>query len=464
MDRSYHVSYHFTRHAETPVMQKRIVILGAGESGTGTAVLAKMQGAEVFVSDAGTIREDYARELDAHGVAWEQGKHSFDRILTADEVIKSPGIPNTAEVMKKLRFAGIPILSEIDYAARFTNAKLIGISGTNGKTTTTLLTYHILKNAGFSVGLGGNVGRSFARQVATEDFDYYVLELSSFQLDDTHSTPFYISILTNITPDHLDRYNYDYSLYQQSKLRLVLNQQAEHFFIYNLDDAGSREALQMVDIRAHMLPFSLEQEVAEGSWVANKTINIRYKNTTMNMPYEDLSLKGRHNAYNSMAAGIAARILEIRKESVRESLSNFENVEHRLEYVATVKGVDYINDSKATNVNSTWYALESIEKPIVWVVGGVDKGNDYEPLKELVKARVKAIVCLGKDNLRIHEAFSSLVPLVVNTENMEECIRMCHHFSEKGDVVLLSPACASFDLFENYEDRGRQFKKQVRSL
>ncbi len=445
-------------------MQKRIVILGAGESGTGTAVLAKKQGAEVFVSDAGTIREEYARELDAHGVAWEQGKHSFELILNADEVIKSPGIPDTAEVVKKLRYAGIPVISEIDYAARYTAAKLIAISGTNGKTTTTLLTYHILKNAGLSVGLGGNVGRSFARQVATENFDYYVLELSSFQLDDTYSTPFYISILTNITPDHLDRYQYDYSLYQRSKMRLVLNQQAEHFFIYNADDAGSREAMAMVDIRPRMLPFSLEQEVAEGSWVANKTIHIRYNNTTMDMPYEDLSLKGRHNAYNSMAAGIAARILEIRKESVRESLSNFENAEHRLEYVATVKGVDYVNDSKATNVNSTWYALESIEKPIVWIVGGVDKGNDYEPLKELVKERVKAIVCLGKDNLRIHEAFSSLVPVVVNTENMEECIRMCHHFSEKGDVVLLSPACASFDLFENYEDRGRQFKKQVRSL
>ncbi len=445
-------------------MLKRIVILGAGESGTGTAVLAKKQGAEVFVSDAGTIREDYARELDAHGVSWEQGGHSYEHILNADEIIKSPGIPETAAVMKKIRYAGIPVISEIDYAARYTKAKLIAISGTNGKTTTTLLTYHILKNAGLSVGLGGNIGQSFARQVATEQFDYYVLEVSSFQLDDTHTASFYISILTNITPDHLDRYQYDYSLYQQSKMRLALHQTPDQFFIYNLDDAGSREAMQMVPVKARLLPFSLEQEVAEGGWVANKTIHIRYNDTTMDMPYEDLSLKGRHNAYNSMAAGIAARILEIRKESVRESLSNFENVEHRLEYVATVKGVDYVNDSKATNVNSTWYALESIEKPIIWIVGGVDKGNDYEPLKELVKERVKAIVCLGKDNLRIHEAFSSLVPVLVNTENMEECIRMSHHFASKGDVVLLSPACASFDLFENYEDRGRQFKKQVRSL
>lgn len=445
-------------------MKKSLVILGAGESGTGTAVLAQQQGYAVFVSDGGSIKPVYQKELDALGVAWEQGKHSSERILLADEVVKSPGIPETAPIMQAIRAAGIAVISEIDFAARFTQAKLIAISGTNGKTTTTLLTYHLLKEAGLSVGLGGNVGQSFARQVATENFDYYVLELSSFQLDDTHTAPFYISVLTNITPDHLDRYDYNFALYQQSKMRIVRNQGPAQFFIYNADDAGLQQAMQGVDIHAKQIPFSLEKRLEEGSWVENNTLYIRYNNTTMEMPYDDLSLKGRHNAQNAMAAGITARILEIRKESVRESLSHFENVEHRLEFVATVKGVDYINDSKATNVNSTWYALECIERPIVWIVGGVDKGNDYEPLKTLVKERVKAIVCLGKDNRTLHEAFASLVPVVVNTESMEDCVRMCHHFAEKGDVVLLSPANASFDLFENFEDRGRQFKKQVRAL
>lgn len=445
-------------------MAEKIVILGAGESGAGTAVLAKKQGAEVFVTDAGAVKPNYAEELNALGVDWEQGGHDMARILRADRVIKSPGIPETAQVMQQIRRAGIVVESEIDYAARYTDAKLIAITGTNGKTTTTLLTYHILKEAGLRVGLGGNVGQSFARQVATGQYDYFVLEVSSFQLDDTNSTNFHIGILTNITPDHLDRYEYRYDLYQRSKMRLVKNMGPEQYFIYCIDDPGTAAAMEMVPVNAHKLPFSLNKPQEEGAWVHQKTIHIRLNDTLMEMPYEDLSLKGRHNAYNSMAAGIAARLLEIRKDSVRESLSNFEHVEHRLEYVATVKGVDYINDSKATNVNSTWYALESIEKPIVWIVGGVDKGNDYEPIKQLVKERVKAIVCLGKDNLRIHEAFASLVPVLVNTESMDECVRMANHFSEKGDVVLLSPACASFDLFENYEDRGRQFKKQVRSL
>jgi UDP-N-acetylmuramoylalanine--D-glutamate ligase len=445
-------------------MQPRIVILGAGESGIGTAVLAKKLGADVFVSDSGTVKPAIAAELNALGVAWEQGGHTEALILNADEVVKSPGIPDNAPLIRRLRFNGIPVINEIEYAARHTSAKLIGITGTNGKTTTTLLTYHIFKNAGYKVGLGGNIGKSFARQVAEQDFDYYILEISSFQLDGMFNTRLDVGVLTNITPDHLDRYDYQLENYVASKLRIAQNMGPDQVLLYCADDPITTQALEGASIKARKIAFSLNQILAEGAWKEDKNMIISINQDTMTVPFDELSLKGRHNAYNAMAASVPAKLYDIRKEAIRDSLSSFEQVEHRLEAVATIKGVEYINDSKATNVNSTWYALESFNTPIVWIAGGVDKGNDYEALKELVKERVKAIVCLGTDNRRIHEEFGSLVPVIVNTTSMEECVKMSHHLAVKGDIVLLSPACASFDLFDNYEDRGRQFKKHVKAL
>jgi UDP-N-acetylmuramoylalanine--D-glutamate ligase len=445
-------------------MQPRIVILGAGESGIGTAVLAKKLGADVFVSDSGTVKPAIAAELNALGVAWEQGAHTEALILNADEVVKSPGIPDNAPLVKRLKFNGIPVINEIEYAARHTSAKLIGITGTNGKTTTTLLTYHIFKNAGYKVGLGGNIGKSFARQVAEQDFDYYILEISSFQLDGMFNTRLDVGVLTNITPDHLDRYDYQFENYVASKLRIAQNMGPEQVLLYCADDPITTQALEGASIKARKIAFSLNQKLAEGAWKEDKNMIISINQDTMTVPFDELSLKGRHNAYNAMAASVPAKLYDIRKEAIRDSLSSFEQVEHRLEAVATIKGVEYINDSKATNVNSTWYALESFNSPIVWIAGGVDKGNDYEALKELVKERVKAIVCLGTDNRRIHEEFGALVPVIVNTTSMEECVKMSHHLAVKGDIVLLSPACASFDLFDNYEDRGRQFKKHVKAL
>ncbi|MDP2188781.1 MAG: UDP-N-acetylmuramoyl-L-alanine--D-glutamate ligase [Sphingobacteriaceae bacterium] len=445
-------------------MQPRIVILGAGESGIGTAVLAKKLGADVFVSDSGTVKPAVAAELNALGVAWEQGAHTEALILNADEVVKSPGIPDNAPLILRLRFNGIPVINEIEYAARHTKAKLIGITGTNGKTTTTLLTYHIFKNAGYKVGLGGNIGKSFARQVAEQDFDYYILEISSFQLDGMFNTRLDVGVLTNITPDHLDRYDYQLENYVASKLRIAQNMGPEQVLLYCADDPITTQALEGASIKARKIAFSLNQKLEEGAWKEDKNMIISINQDTMTVPFDELSLKGRHNAYNAMAASVPAKLYDIRKEAIRDSLSSFEQVEHRLEAVATIKGVEYINDSKATNVNSTWYALESFNSPIVWIAGGVDKGNDYEALKELVKERVKAIVCLGTDNRRIHEEFGALVPVIVNTTSMEECVKMSHHLAVKGDIVLLSPACASFDLFDNYEDRGRQFKKHVKAL
>jgi len=445
-------------------MADKIVILGAGESGVGAAVLAKKLGADVLVSDAGAIKPAQLAGLEALGVRTEQGGHTEAELLGATEVIKSPGIPDNLPLLQRVRAAGVPIINELEYAARHTKAKLIGITGTNGKTTTTLLTYHIFKSAGLKVGLAGNVGKSFARQVAEEDFDYYVLEISSFQLDGMFATRLDVGVITNITPDHLDRYDYKFENYVASKLRIAQNMGPEQVLVYNADDPVTVQALEGASIKARKIPFSYERVLEEGAYKQEQELIFRINQDTMTVPFDELSLKGRHNTYNAMAAGVPARLYDIRKDTIRESMSNFEQVEHRLERVATIKGVEYVNDSKATNVNSTWYALETFAGPMVWIAGGVDKGNDYEVLKDLVRERVKAIVCLGTDNRRIHEAFGDLVPVMVNTTTMEECVRMAHHLAVKGDVVLLSPACASFDLFDNYEDRGRQFKKYVKAL
>ncbi len=453
-------------------MSKRIVILGAGESGTGCAILALQKGYDVFVSDKGEIKANYANELEKIGAAFEQNQHNEDLILNADEIIKSPGIPDTAEIIVKAKAKNIAIISEIEFASRYTNAKHVGITGTNGKTTTTLLCYHILQKAGFNVGLGGNIGKSYARQVAENNFEYYVLELSSFQLDNTYTFRPNIAILCNITPDHLDRYNYEFQNYIDSKFRIAMNQTKDDYFIYCADDQITVENLSTHKIDAQKLPFTYNKKLEKGAYVLDKEFNLldNNNNSTNNnnhyltMFINDFALKGIHNSYNGMAAAIAANVLNISKENIRESLTDFQNVEHRLEYVATIGGVEYINDSKATNVNSTWYALESMEKPIVWIVGGVDKGNDYESLLPMVKEKVKVIVCLGLENTKIHAAFGKHVDIMLNTSSAEEAVKVAKRFAAKGDVVLLSPACASFDLFTNYEDRGWQYKAAVKNL
>ncbi len=443
---------------------KRIVILGAGESGTGAAVLAKQKGFDVFLSDQGIIKEKYKSELLEHQIEYEEGQHSEAKILNADEVIKSPGIPDKAPLIKELHSRNIPVISEIEFAGRYTNAKKICITGTNGKTTTTLLIYHLLKKSGLKVGLGGNVGESFARQVATEDFEYYVLELSSFQLDGMFDFKAEVAILCNITPDHLDRYEYKIENYIASKFRVTQNQTADDFFIYCADDPLTMEHMQLVKTNAKRLPFSIKGILSEGAYKENEQLNIKYNNQEFNMYINELALVGQHNTYNSMAAAIVGQIYNLRKETIRESLQDFENAEHRLEFVAKVGGIEFINDSKATNVNSAWYALECSDAPLIWIAGGQDKGNDYALLKPLVKEKVKFIVCLGKDNRKIHEAFMNDVDMIINTTSAKEAVNVAYRFAAKGDKVLLSPACASFDLFENYEDRGRQFKKAVRDL
>ncbi|MEW6469791.1 MAG: UDP-N-acetylmuramoyl-L-alanine--D-glutamate ligase [Bacteroidota bacterium] len=443
---------------------KRLVVLGAAESGVGAAVLARKKGFEVFVSDKGTIKSKYRKVLLKHRIRFEEGKHTEALILNADEVVKSPGIPEKSEMVRKLRRKRVPVISEIEFAARYTDAKLVGITGTNGKTTTTMLTYHIFKKAGLNVGLAGNVGKSFALQVAEKKRDYYVLELSSFQLDEMFRTRINVAILTNITPDHLDRYDYKVSNYVNSKFRITQNQTRADAFIYCADDELTVKALKRRKPKAMLYPFSIKKKIGKGAFVKGNqlTININHKPLTMFL--EDLALQGKHNQYNSMAAGIAARVVEIKKEIIKESLSDFENVEHRLEFVARVHGIEFINDSKATNVNSTWYALESMTSPVIWIVGGVDKGNDYSALKDLVKSKVKAIVCLGVDNKKIIKAFKGVVDTIVETSSASEAVKASYKLGRKGDIVLLSPCCASFDLFENYEDRGIQFKKAVRSL
>lgn len=442
---------------------KIVVILGAGESGVGAAILAKVKGAQVFVSDFGTVKPSFQQELNEHEIEWEQGTHSMERILEAFLVVKSPGIPEKTPVMKAVREKGIKVVSEIELAGYFTDAKKVCITGSNGKTTTTMMIHHLLTKAGMNVGLAGNVGYSFAKQVALEQKDIYVLELSSFQLDDMEDFRAEIAILTNITPDHLDRYEYNMQLYVNSKFRILQNQRPEDYFIYNADDPIIVAEMEKRTITAQLIPFSLTKAFERGGYVANKQLIINFNNQ-FTMSIHDLALKGKHNTQNSLASGLAGRILDIRKEVVRESLSDFVNVEHRLEFVAKVCGIEFINDSKATNVNSTWFALESMEKPTVWIVGGVDKGNDYSELLDLVKEKVKAIICLGKENQKIIDTFSGVVETIVEAHSAMEAVAYGYRLAKKEETVLLSPACASFDLFENYEDRGNQFKQAVRSL
>jgi len=440
-------------------------VLGAGESGIGAALLAKSKGYQVFVSDKGSIKEHFKNELLQHQILFEEGMHTYEKILSANEIIKSPGIPHKAEIIQLAVQKNISIISEIEFAARYTTAKLIGITGTNGKTTTTLLIHHILKKANLSVGLGGNIGHSFSRLLSEEpEKDFYVLEISSFMLDDMFKTRFHIAILTNITPDHLDRYNYQFSNYITSKFRITQNQTETDAFIYCQDDEHTVANLALIKGKAINLPFSIKQPLTEGAWIENQQININHNNNQTTMSINNLALVGKHNLYNSMASAIAAKVLNIRKDVVRESLSDFENIEHRLEFVARVHGIDFINDSKATNVNSTWYALESMNRPIVWIVGGTDKGNDYEMLMDLVKEKVKAIVCLGVDNAKIIKSFSQLNIPIAECRTAEEAVARSYKYGKTDDVILLSPACASFDLFENYEDRGNKFKIAVRSL
>ena len=466
---------------------QRIVVIGSGESGAGAAVLAKKKGFDVFVSDKGKIKEEYKNVLSNHGIAYEEGMHTASLILNANEVVKSPGVPEKSEMMQQIRKKKIAVVSEIEFAARFTNATLIGITGTNGKTTTTSLTYHVLKNAGYNVKMAGNIGKSFALMVAEEKKEtrkklFYVLELSSFQLDGMFKTRINVAILTNITPDHLDSYNYKFQNYINSKFRITQNQTKEDAFIYCADDEVIAKEIKKRKLTAQLFPFSIKRKIKRGAYLitekapsgkdvqkkllrAKEKMEININNQIpIHMFVEQLALQGRHNIYNSMAAGIAARFVEVRKSDIRESLSDFENIEHRLEFVTKVYGVDYINDSKATNVNSTWYALESMQNPTVWIVGGVDKGNDYDMIKDLVKQKVKAIVCLGVDNKKIIKAFKDVVSVIVETKSADEAVRASARIATKGDTVLLSPCCASFDLFDNYEDRGRKFKQAVKSL
>ncbi len=445
-------------------MKKTIAILGAGESGIGAAILAQKNGYEVFVSDLAKIKAKYKDILSHYTIEFEEGQHSEEKILSAGLAVKSPGIPETAHIIEKLRERQIPVISEIEFAGRYTSAKTICITGSNGKTTTTLLLYHILRSAGLNVGLAGNVGNSFARQVAEENHDVYVIELSSFQLDGMFDFRADIAVLLNITPDHLDRYEHNMQSYIDSKFRIVQNQTPNDYFIYCGDDKIIQNEIVKREISAIQIPFGLNEpgEIGAGTkdnWII---INLHQKHFSMSML--DLALQGKHNTYNSMAAGIASMLLEIRDEQLRDRLSDFKGVEHRLEYFLKVHGIDFVNDSKATNVNSTWYALETIRKPIVWIVGGVDKGNDYSMLQNVVKEKVKAIVCLGKDNKKLHEAFGRTIKNMVDVSSMEEAVKAAYYLARNHDVVLLSPACASFDLFDNYEDRGIQFKQNVRNL
>lgn len=443
---------------------KRLVVLGGGESGVGTAILGKKEGFDVFVSDFGKIKENYKDVLNKYEIQWEDEQHTEDLILNADVVMKSPGIPEKSPMVKKLYEKGIHVISEIEFAAQFTNAKTIGITGSNGKTTTTMLTYHLLKEGGLNVGLGGNIGKSFAWQVAEENYDCYVLELSSFQLDGIINYKPDIAILTNISPDHLDRYEYKYENYIASKFRITMNQTEDDFFIYDADDEAISGWLKENKTKARLIPFSLSKTFENGAFIKNDTMDIIINNEEFEMKTADISLEGKHNMKNAMAATSVAQLMKIRKQTIRESLSNFQGVEHRLEKVLKIHNVQYINDSKATNVNATFFALDSMTVPTVWIVGGVDKGNDYSELMPLVREKVKAIICLGLDNKKIIDAFSDVVDMMVEVDNMRDAVNTAKHLAEKGDAVLLSPACASFDLFQNYEDRGNQFKTAVKNL
>ncbi len=445
-------------------MNKRIVVLGAGESGAGAAVLAKVKGFDVFVSDMSQIKEPYKTLLNNYKIDWEDGRHSIEKILNADEIIKSPGIPDTAPVIQEIKKKGIPIVSEIEFAGRYTHAKMICITGSNGKTTTTLLTYHILKNAGLNVGLAGNVGKSLALQVATENYDYYVIELSSFQLDNMYKFKADIAVLLNITPDHLDRYGYDMQNYINAKFRITQNQTPDDVFIYWNDDPIITKELKSHNLKARLYPFSEEKEDGVKAYTQNHQIIIDAPDDTLTITEDDLALQGRHNLYNSMAASISAKVLDIKKEDIREGLKDFKGVEHRLEKVARVRGVEFINDSKATNVNSCWYALESMRTKVVLILGGKDKGNDYSEIEDLVKEKVNAIICLGVDNTKLHTFFDGKVPHIEDASSMKEAVDKAFACAKKGETVLLSPCCASFDLFKSYEDRGTQFKECVHNL
>jgi len=446
-------------------MIKRFVILGGGESGVGSALLAKQQGYDVFLSDGSSLKNEYRNELMNAGIDFEEGKHSSEKILNADEVMKSPGIPEKTEMMKLIREKGIKVISEMELAYRFKGeSKIIAITGSNGKTTTTALTYHICHEAGLDCAMVGNIGDSFARRIAEKPSALYVVEVSSFQLDDIITFRPDIAILTNITEDHLDRYDYKFENYIKSKFRIIMNQQATDHFIYCCDDEITMKYLNQFNIQSNQLPISMKKELPNGAFIKDGDMYVRTGQDFTTMSVFDFALKGKHNQYNTMAACVAATTLDIRKEKIRDAVQNFQSLEHRMEHVATVRGVEFINDSKATNVNSTWYALESMTKPTILILGGVDKGNDYSLIQELVDEKVKAIICLGTDNRKIHEAFGNKVSTIVNTSTSAEAVHAAFHFADKGDVVLLSPACASFDLFKNYEDRGNQFKQVVKDL
>ncbi|WP_152558184.1 UDP-N-acetylmuramoyl-L-alanine--D-glutamate ligase [Altibacter lentus] len=445
-------------------MAGRLVILGAGESGVGTAILGKKKGFEVFVSDFGKIKDKYKQVLLHHEIEWEEEGHTEATLLSATVVMKSPGIKDTASVVMKLKEKGIPVISEIEFASQYTEATIVGITGSNGKTTTATLTYELLKNGGLNVALGGNIGKSFAEQVAEDIYEHFVLELSSFQLDGIVNFRPHIAVLTNLSPDHLDRYDYKYENYIASKFRITMNQTASDYFIYDADDEEIAKWLATHPIRSKKIPFSVKKELEEGAYIKNEQIILTIDNTNLTMPIATLGLQGQHNIKNAMAASTVATLLKIRKATIRESLESFQGVEHRLEKVLRINKVLYINDSKATNVNATFYALDSMETPTVWIVGGEDKGNDYSELLPLVNEKVKAIICLGVNNEKIVNAFGNVVDVMVETQSMQDAVQVAYRMAERGETVLLSPACASFDLFENYEDRGRQFKDAVRNL
>ena len=446
-------------------MIHRFVILGAGESGVGSALLAKQQGYEVFVSDGGIIKEKYKQELFDNGIEFEEGTHTDEKILSANEVMKSPGIPDKNKMVKAIRAKGITVISEFELAYRFKgSSKIIGITGSNGKSTCTSLIYHICKSAGLNCALVGNIGYSIAKQMAEDPKEWYVAEISSFQLDDIINFRPDVAVLLNITEDHLDRYNYQFENYINAKFNIIKNQTSSDYFIYNLDDEVITKKLELLNPNTNPLPFSMKHEVKKGGYIKGDQMMLRIQEERVSMSIYDFALKGKHNNYNTMAAGIATATIGIRKEKIREAVKDFQSLEHRMEFVATVRGVEFINDSKATNINSTWFALESMNKPTVLILGGTDKGNDYTLMEELVQQKVKAIVCMGLDNKKIIEAFKDKVPIIIETDSAKKAVNAAFRLSTKGDVVLLSPACASFDLFKNYEDRGKQFKEAVKEL
>ena len=443
---------------------KRLVILGGGESGVGAAILGKQKGFDVFLSDMGKISNKYKSMLTEHNIEWEEGQHSESRILSADEVIKSPGIPPTTPLMQKISNKNIPVISEIEFGSRYTDAKMVCITGSNGKTTTTMLIYHILQKAGLNVGLAGNVGQSLAYQVATKDYDVYVIELSSFQLENMYDFKANIAVMMNITPDHMDRYDYKMENYVAAKFRILQNQTNEDYFIYWQGDPVIAAQLAQIHIESQMMPFNDSPIADSSAWLDGEIVHFSTPQDVWEIPRDNLSLKGLHNLYNSMAAGLSASLLDIKKEKIREALEDFEAVEHRLEFVDSINGVKYINDSKATNVNSTWYALESMVTPTILILGGKDKGNDYSEIESFVKEKVKAIVCMGVDNQKLIDFFGDKVSIIHDTHSLQDAVNTCYEIAESGDTVLLSPCCASFDLFKSYEDRGKQFKAAVKAL